>query len=153
MLDRFQDLPVHPLLVHATVVILPLAAVLVIVASVYPRFRAWAGPMPAIAAVISVILVPLSTSSGEQYYDRIKRATGGEVPLIEDHEELAELLIYLVIPFAILAVIGYLLHRRGGSKALVAVVSTLSVIAAVAVAVDVALIGHAGAKSVYAGAP
>lgn len=148
MLDTFQGLPVHTLVVHATVVILPIAAVLVALAAILPRFRTWAGPVPALAAVLSLVLVPISTMSGENLYDRLKQF-GGEQPLIEDHQELAELLIWIVIPFAILAVLGYLLHRRGAGQAVLMTVSVLSVVAAGAVAVDVALIGHAGSKAVW----
>jgi len=147
MLDTFQGLPVHAIVVHATVVVLPLSAVMVALAAVYPRFREWAGPLPAISAVVSLVLVPISTQSGEKLYDRFKQF--GDQPLIEDHEELAELLIWIVIPFAILAVAGYLLRRRNASRSVLAAVSVLSVIAAGAVAVDVALIGHAGSKAVY----
>lgn len=148
MLDTFQDLPVHALVVHATVVLLPLAAVSVALAAILPRFRTWAGPLPAIAAVVSVVLVPISTMSGQNFYDRLKQFNPDQ-PLIEDHKELAELLIYIVIPFAILAVAGYVLHRRDASKALLTTVSVLSVVAAGAVAVDVALIGHAGSKAAW----
>ena len=40
-------LPVHPLLVHATVVFVPLAVAMVVLAVLVPRFRVWAGPLPA----------------------------------------------------------------------------------------------------------
>lgn len=153
MLDRFQGLPVHPLLVHATVVVLPLAALLVVLAAVWPRFRSWAGPLPAVTAILSVVLVPLSTASGEAFYERIEDATGGENPLIEHHQELAETLLWIALPFAVLAVLGYWLHRTGGPKPLLIAVSVMSVLAAGALAVDVALIGHAGAKAVYEGSP
>lgn len=146
MFDTFQGLPVHALIVHATVVILPLAAFMVGLAAVYPRFRLWAGPLPAVLAVISVVLVPLSTMSGDKLYARMLKF--GHNPLIEDHKHLAGLLKFIVVPFAIFAVAGYLLERRGNAaKGLLVTVSVLSVVAAGALAVDVALIGHAGAKA------
>ena len=147
MLDTFQGLPVHALVVHATVIVLPTAAVMVGLAAILPRFRDWAGPLPAIAAVISLILVPISTRSGTKLYARFQQF--GDQPLIQHHKQLAGVLIYLVVPFAILAVAGYLLHRRDASKAILVSVSLLSVVAAGAVAVDVALIGHAGAKAAW----
>ncbi len=61
MLDTVFGLPMHPLIVHATVVIVPTAALLVALAAIYPRFRGWAGPVPALAALLSCVLVPLST--------------------------------------------------------------------------------------------
>lgn len=39
-------LPVHPLVVHATVVFVPLAAVFVLASALWPAFRRWAGPLP-----------------------------------------------------------------------------------------------------------
>jgi len=153
MFDTFQGLPVHTLVVHATVVILPLAAIAVVLAALVPRFREWAGPLPAIAAVFSLVLVPISTASGDELYDRLNnqaREFGGTLdPLITDHKQLGELLIWLVIPFAVLAVAGYVLHRRGAAKPVLLAVSVLSVVAAGAVATDVALIGHAGSKAVW----
>ena len=40
-------LPLHPLIVHATVVIVPTAALAVLLATFWPRFRRWAswGPL------------------------------------------------------------------------------------------------------------
>lgn len=40
MLDTIFGLPIHPLLVHATVVIVPLAAVLVLLTALWPAARA-----------------------------------------------------------------------------------------------------------------
>jgi hypothetical protein len=154
VLDTFQDLPVHALIVHATVVMVPTAAITVGLAAVYPRFRAWAGPLPLIAAVISVILTPLSTMSGDKLNHRIKKLGMTEElhEAIEKHEHLAEKLIWFVLVLAVLAAIGYVLHRKGtASKAVVTVVAVLSVLAAVGTAVQVARIGHAGAEATWSG--
>ncbi|MCZ4498912.1 MAG: hypothetical protein JWQ74_1465 [Marmoricola sp.] len=148
MLDTFQGLPVHALVVHATVVVVPVAALMVGLAAVYPRFRLWIGPGAMIAALISVVLVQLSTMSGDKLYDRLKQF-GGDQPLIEDHERLAGLLIFLVIPLALIAIAAFVLPRKGATHGVLVAVSVLSVVAAGAVVVDVALIGHAGAKATW----
>ncbi|MCX6396792.1 MAG: hypothetical protein NTV23_09930 [Propionibacteriales bacterium] len=152
MLDTFQGLPVHALIVHATVVTLPLAAILVALAAVYPRFRVWAGPLPMVVAVLAVVLVPLSTSSGEELEHRINAE--GDCPgireAIEHHAELADWLIWLVIPLAVLAVVSYFLHRRGPvSKPLVIALAVLSVLAAGSVVLHTARVGHAGAEATW----
>ena len=46
MLDTIAGLPIHPLIVHATVVIVPAAALAVALAALVPRFRRWAGIVP-----------------------------------------------------------------------------------------------------------
>lgn len=39
LLDTIVGLPVHPLVVHATEVVVPAAAIVVVVAALWPRFR------------------------------------------------------------------------------------------------------------------
>jgi hypothetical protein len=152
VLDTIFGLPMHPLIVHATVVIVPSAALLVALAAVYPRFRAWVGPVPALAALLSCVLVPLSTGSGEELQHRV-----GETSLVEKHQELADTLIWFVIPLAVVAVVGYWMQRRAGTegktsgktsgRGLVAAVAVGAVLLSGATLVDVGLIGHSGAKA------
>jgi hypothetical protein len=143
VLDTIFGLPMHPLIVHATVVIVPTAALLVAVAAIYPRFRAWVGPVPALAALLSCLLVPLSTGSGEELEHRV-----GETSLVQKHADLAGTLIWFVIPLAVVAVVGYWLHRSPATaKALVPAVAIGAVLLSGATLVDVALIGHSGAKA------
>jgi hypothetical protein len=148
VLDTIFGLPMHPLIVHATVVIVPSAALLVALAAVYPRFRAWIGPVPALAALLSCVLVPLSTGSGEELQHRV-----GDTSLVEKHADLAESLIWFVIPLAAVAVVGYWLQRRSGTegktagKGVVAAVAVGAVLLSGATLVDVGLIGHSGAKA------
>jgi hypothetical protein len=150
VLDTIFGLPMHPLIVHATVVLVPTATLLVALAAVYPRFRSWIGPVPALAALLSCVLVPLSTGSGEELQSRV-----GETALVEKHQELADTLIWFVIPLAVFAVGAYWLQRRSESgqapgKGLVAGVSVVAVLLSGATLVDVALIGHSGAKASWA---
>lgn len=149
MLDTFQGLPVHALIVHATVVAVPLTAVAVALAAVHPRFRSWIGWFPPVAAVACVVLVQLTVMSGQKLYDRFERVNGVSKDL-EHHKQLAGLLIWLTIPMAVIAVLGYYLQRKDDvSKAVAGVVAALAVASSVAVMVDVALIGHAGASSAW----
>lgn len=147
MLDTIFGLPMHPLIVHATVVVVPTAALLVGLSAVYPRFRAWIGPVPALAALLSCVLVPLSTGSGEELQHRV-----GETSLVEKHAELADTLIWFVLPLAAIAVAAWWLNRRsstgdGPGKGLVATVAVAAVVLSGATLVDVAMIGHSGAKA------
>jgi len=148
VLDTIFGLPMHPLIVHATVVVVPTATLMVALAAIYPRFRNWIGPIPALAALLSCVLVPLSTGSGEELQHRV-----GETRLIEDHAELADTLIWFVVPLTAFAILGYWLHRRGGTegqgagKGLVAAVAVGAVLLSGATLVDVGLIGHSGAKA------
>lgn len=148
MLDTVLGLPVHPLIVHATVVIVPTAALAVALYAVWPRFRAWARFGPLALAAAAVVLTPLSTSSGESLEHRV----GGSAA-IEQHSHLADLLIWWVAPLAVLAAVLWWWHRAerparsGRSLALVAAV--LPVAVAVGTLVQVVLIGHTGAEAAW----
>ena len=90
MFDTIAGLPLHPLVVHATEVIVPVTAIVVTVAALWPRFRRRAGYLPLALALASLVLVPLSTQSGEALQERV-----GESSLIETHSNLAEGLLAL----------------------------------------------------------
>ena len=154
MPDSLAGLPLHPLLVHATVVIVPAAAISVFLAAVWPRFRRWAGPLPLGLAVAGLILDPLSTSSGESLEHQV-----GHDPLIEKHAELADGLLPWMIALVAMAAALYVWQWRqsrrdaaenAGSPAWVSVViSVLAVVAALGASVQVVLIGHSGAKAAW----
>ncbi len=151
MLDTIFGIPIHPLIVHATVVTVPAAAIAVLLYAVWPRFRAWAGWGPLALAVASVVLAPLSTSSGEALEHRV-----GESSLVREHAELGEMLIWWVVPLALLAAVLYWWHRRPreqrSSTGRALVVAALPVVVAAGTLVQVVLIGHSGAESAWSGA-
>ncbi|KAA1378612.1 DUF2231 domain-containing protein [Aeromicrobium fastidiosum] len=150
MPNDFYGLPLHPLIVHATVVMIPLAALTVLLSALWPRFRAWAGPLPAGISLIGLVLVPLSTSTGETLEKHVARSA-----LLEEHTRLADGLLPWMIGLFAVSVIGYAIHWRsthGHSmhRAIAVVVAVLAVVAVVGTTVQVARIGHSGAKAAWA---
>jgi hypothetical protein len=91
-------LPAHPLLVHATVVIVPLAALLVLLAALWPASRRPLRWVPLATSVLAVVLVPLTTSTGEQLRDRLPQSEA-----IRRHAELADGLLPFVLALAVAA--------------------------------------------------
>jgi uncharacterized membrane protein len=149
--DNVFGLPVHPLIVHATVVVVPTAALAVALYALWPRFRAWSGWAPLALSVAAVVLTPLSTSSGESLEHRL-----GHSALIEKHSHLADLLIWWVVPLAVLAAVLFWWHRTDTTRrpaAVQAVLAALCVAVAVGTLVQVVLIGHSGAKSAWGDTP
>lgn len=159
MPDTIFGLPLHPLIVHATVVIVPLAAVTVVLTVVMSRFRRWAGPMPALLSVAALILTPLSTSTGES----LERSLP-ETDLIEEHAELGDQLIWFTAALFVTSAAFWWLDRRRNLttghdaqtldrlQKLTLIVGALAVVAAVATGVQVARIGHSGAKAAWSDA-
>ena len=100
MFDTFFGLPMHPLIVHATEVIVPTAAVVIVLTALWPRFRRWARFLPLGLALAAVVLVPLSTESGESLEERV-----AESKLVETHADLAEGLLPWVIGLVVVAAV------------------------------------------------
>src|SRR5665647_3441364 len=163
MFDTIGGLPLHPLVVHATEVIVPAAALALVLAALWPWFRRWAGWAPLGLAVTSVILVPISTQSGESLEERVS-----ENAALERHTQLGEGLLGWVIGLALIAaaMVAWDLWRRRSARAesakstdvsaavrpmssvLVAVVLAVAAIAVgTGTIVQAVLIGHSGAEA------
>ena len=156
MFDTIVGLPLHPLVVHAIVVLLPLAAVSVLVAAFWPRLRKWAGPLPVIVSVVASVLVPVATQSGT-FFKTLVRAD--QNPAVLKHQALGEEMKYWAIGLVIAAVALYWWHRqikpgdnkRLPAKWLVIAIMAVAVIASVGTLVHVARVGDSGARATWAG--
>ena len=104
MFDLINGLPVHPLVVHAVVVLLPLAVLGTIAIAVRPGWRLSYGPFVVAAAAVATVLVPVSTSSGEALEERVGDPGS--------HAELGDQLIWFAVPLLVLALALVLLERR-----------------------------------------
>jgi len=162
VLDTIGGIPLHPLIVHAVVVLVPLASLLLLLAAVSPRIRHWAGILTPITATLALVMVPLATQSGEALEKRVDAS-----PALEEHTELGDSLLYFVLTLAILAWALWFLDRRaratvtttdaaqrgahGAPRAarsgLMTAVIVLSVVSVLATTVQVIRIGHSGASA------
>jgi hypothetical protein len=138
-------LPAHPLIVHATVVLVPLGALLVLLHAVWPAARRRLGVVTPLVALVGLVLTPLSTESGEN----LERVVGRS-ELLEKHEHLADGLLPWMVALFVMAVVVYVLGRRPVGPRLVGVVAAvLALVAVVGVTQQVVRIGHSGAAAVW----
>ena len=148
MFDTFRGLPVHALVVHAVVVLVPLGAVGVVAIAIVPRWRQRFGVAVLAILTAGLVAVPVATKSGQQLKDRLN--AGGEVARqIKHHQDMGKLVIYPTIALWVLAVALVLLDRRGRSGAPMKVVAVLAVLAAGAAAAQVAITGELGSTAVW----
>jgi uncharacterized membrane protein len=149
MPDSVFGLPIHPLVVHATVVLVPLAAVVLALAVSLPRFRAWAGWLPLGLAVVSVVLAPVSTTSG----NRFEELLGINPEVVERHRELGSMLIWWCLGMLAVAVAVTVVHRRPDppSRGVALGLTVAGVAVAAGTLVMVVLIGHSGADAAWGG--
>lgn len=144
-------LPLHPLIVHATVVIVPTAAIAVLMATLWPRFGRWASWGPLAVSALAVILVPITTSSGESLEQSLPNSD-----LIAAHTRIADGLTPWVI-ILLVGAVGMFWPRiaarrptwRDLPRWLTLVVMLVVAVGAVGTLVEVVRIGHSGATAAW----
>jgi hypothetical protein len=103
-------LPAHILLVHAVIVLLPLTAVAVVLVAVWPAARRRLTEATAALAVVTTVVVPVTTDAGEWLERRVPRTA-----LIRAHAEIGDTVVPWAIGLAVVAVaflVRVLLARR-----------------------------------------
>ena len=150
--DTVMGLPVHPLLVHAPVVLIPLSALGLILIVVVPRFRPQYGTLVAIGCVLSFLSAWAAELTGQDFEERLEESgqLGGEVAeKVADHAALGQTMPWFGLALAIVGVAFVVLTRRGAAKNVILAVSILAVIVAGATTVQLVRTGHAGATAVF----
>ena len=168
MFHTFNGLPLHPLVVHAIVVLLPIAAIGTIAIAFWPRLRRRYGWLVVAAGAASTVLIPVATQSGE-YLERQVGDPG-------THAQLGDQLIWFAIPLLVTSAALVLLDRRQGSASqtqttagettettatktsaqqptVVMMVAGLAVVAAVATSVQIYRVGDSGARAAWRDTP
>ena len=153
MFDTVFGLPVHALVMHAVVVLVPLSALGVIAMAAVPRWRQRFGAVVLGVATAGLAAVPVATRSGGELEARLG-ASGIVAEQIDEHQEMGELVIWPTLAMWVLAVAMVLMDRqargrqRRRSRAM-QVVAVLAALAAVAAAAQVAVAGHLGSTAVW----
>lgn len=148
MFDTVLGLPVHALVVHAVVVIVPLAATGVLAIGLVPRWRRTYGPLVALAATAGLALVPVAANSGNELKDRLD-AGGVVAKQIQRHADVGELVIWPTLAMWVLTVALVLMSRRERPGAGLKVVAGLAIVAALASGAAVVRAGHLGSNAVW----
>jgi len=164
MFDTINGLPVHPLVVHVVVVLLPLAIIGAFAVGLRADWRDRYGLLVVAVAGVATLAIPVATSSGE--------ALESQVGSPGEHAELGDQLIWFALPlFSLLAayvgmhrlvthgsrftsarftanpavgLAGRLVAGRGST-----LLAGLTLVAAVASGVQVYRVGDSGARAAW----
>ncbi|GAA2575091.1 hypothetical protein GCM10010399_00550 [Dactylosporangium fulvum] len=141
-----NGLPLHPLVVHAVVVLLPLAVLGVVAITVRPRLRARFGVLVVVVTALATAAIPVATSTGEGLEARV-----GDPGV---HAELGDTLIFFAVPLlAVAALLVWVVPRNTGRRPWMGVlVTVLALLIAAANLVQVYRVGESGARAVWGGA-
>ena len=113
MNDTWQvlGLPLHPLLVHAVVVLLPLAVLAVVLVQLWPAARRRIGVVAPLGALVVAVLVPVTVGAGLSLADAVGRA-----PAVQTHEGYGLMLIPWSIALPVVAWAQWAWFRRGRGR-------------------------------------
>jgi hypothetical protein len=146
-------LPTHAIVVHATVVLLPLAALVVLLHAFWPAARRRLGGGTPLLAGVALVLVPLATQSGETLEHSVGRSA-----LVARHAELADGMLPWALGLFVVALGLWLLDRRRARPSEAAeprwvpiVASVLAVVFVAGTVQQIVRVGHAGAEATWNG--
>ncbi|MGH3094387.1 MAG: hypothetical protein ACRDMV_00120 [Streptosporangiales bacterium] len=108
MPHEINGLPTHVLLVHVTVIAVPLAAASTVASAVWPAARRRLGVLTPVLALVALVCVPVTVDAGEWLGARV-----GHTPLVARHADLAAGLLPWV---GALAVANYTWFRFGAPR-------------------------------------
>jgi len=160
MFDKLFDLPAHPLLIHAPIVLLPIAAIATVVLAVKPAWRARASWWMVGGLFLTVVLLFAAKEAGEALIEAYDRANGKGAVDISKHQDLAEMTFLMTLAwFAVfgsltvlervervrVGVLGALASNMIARQAIAAVTAVLGVLATI----WLIRTGHEGARSVW----
>jgi hypothetical protein len=148
MFDTILGLPVHALVVHVVVVLVPLSALGVIGIAVVPAWRERFGLAVLALATVALVSVPVAVLSGQKLMNRVN-ASGITADQIDKHMKMGKLVIYPTAAMWVLAALLFWFDRKGRGGSATKIVLILSVVAALAAAAQVTITGHLGSTAVW----
>lgn len=146
-MSTFQGLPVHILLVHFMVVMVPATALLAIVSAVWPAVRRHVIWLLVLLAAAIAVATPLTMEAGEWLERRINPTDA-----VRAHTALGDTMPYFAAALVVAVVLLLWVHLREirgktASKAVTSAVIAVVLVASVAASAQVYRIGDSGSRS------
>lgn len=150
---QLAGLPLHPLLVHAVVVLLPLAALMLIVGSLWPAARRRLGILTPIVAIVGGGFALLAKQAGEALERQVPSSA-----LVEAHTRMGDgpvIWAFFLIVVAVGQWAWFWWHARradrpiGGARVVTGVIAVIAIAVAIGTTIDLVLVGDSGARAVW----
>lgn len=139
-------LPLHPLVVHAAVILVPLAAMGALLVVAFPKLRDRYGRLTALVAAGAAVSALAARFTGPEFAEELGLA---ESPKIARHIAFGWWLPWPVVVLAIALALFLWWSGPRGSKGLRVLGGVSTVAAALVSLVLVGITGHAGAAAVW----
>lgn len=140
-----MGIPLHPLVVHAVVVLLPLSALGAIVLVVVPRWRRTFGPLVLIGLLVSAASAFAAKQTGE--------ALAAQIGITQQHEQWGDRLFPISLVLLVVFTAWWLWQRRStepGQRSVLTIVGgILTVVVALGAIGATIVTGHSGAEAAW----
>lgn len=144
----FASIPMHPLLVHIPVVMLPLAAVGAIALVVRQKWVQHYGWLVVGAALVSFVGAVMASGTGDDLLEQYRGSGQHISSTLSSHADLGENVQWVALLFLVCtAVWVWLQKKQVAKKAVSTVLAVLVVLSAIAATAMVVEAGHNGAKA------
>ena len=143
-------LPTHILIIHLTVVGIPLACLGTVGIGAWPKMRRKFGVWVAALAVVMVPITWATQEAGEQLYNHNFNFPNSSAA---QHKSLGATLVYFTLAVAVFAVALVLAEKRGlaDHHATMIVIAALAIAASAICLVRVVQVGDSGARAAWGG--
>ncbi|WP_347344783.1 DUF2231 domain-containing protein [Microbacterium sp.] len=148
-------LPLHPLLVHAVVVLTPLTVLALLLGAFWPAARRRLGVVTPLAALAVLVLVPITVAAGQALAIVV-----GPTPAVERHHALGLMLLPWAIALFVVSAAQWawyrfgrprVARRGGGTRAVGVVLAVAATAVGAGTLITIVLIGDSGARAVWGG--
>jgi hypothetical protein len=113
MFATFGGLPLHPLVIHATVVFIPLLVLLAVLYALVPRLRDRIGWLTVIMAFVAPLSALAAKITGDTFRARIAQLSPhARFDLIDGHRHLGTLTLYFTTALALLVLAMVLIRDK-----------------------------------------
>ncbi|NUR98303.1 MAG: hypothetical protein HOV67_23980 [Kribbellaceae bacterium] len=154
MFERFGDLPLHVLVIHLSVVVLPVSALTAIAFAAVPKWRTFLRWPALVLGVGALVCAFVAKKSGDAFVAALPQLQ----QLVQVHRSRGNLLLWFALVFAVLVVAAFLLLPTTArsavainSRPLQLVVTAAVVVMAVVMIYQTIRTGDAGARAVWGG--
>ncbi|HEY8473102.1 MAG TPA: DUF2231 domain-containing protein [Natronosporangium sp.] len=145
MFEEFSGLPLHPLVVHAAVVFVPLLVLVALGYALVPRWRAKLGWLAVGLAVIAPLSALVARQSGNALADRLY--AGNVQGDLANHQDYGSITMWVSIALGVLTLLLVWLRRSASVPSWLTIAVTVLVVVAAGTAVTyVFLAGDLGSR-------
>jgi len=141
MPDTIGGLPLHPLVVHAAVVLLPLCALGLIILVFVPKWRRTYGWLVVGGLAVSVVFAWVAKETGENL--------ANVVGLPSEHAEWGDRLVPISALLFVVAAIWFYFARKGTTGAASTLLNIAGIVLALLTIGVTVLVGHSGAEAAW----